>query len=59
MEAKAIESIDLITLTCQTISSDHVLIYPNIGGAIPSSMTIETAVTADDRDGHGGARQGT
>ena len=34
MEAKAIESIYLIALTCQTISSYHALIDPSIGGAI-------------------------
>ena len=43
MEAKAIELIDLIALTCQTISLDHVLIYPSIGGGIP--------IVHDDRYG--------
>ena len=44
MEAKAIESIDLIALACLTISQDHILIDRSPGGAIP--------IVYDDRDGH-------
>ena len=35
VEAKAIESIDLIALARQTISSDHLLIDRSPGGVIP------------------------
>ena len=43
MEAKAIESIDSIALTCRTISSDHVQIDLIPGGAI--------LIFHDNRDG--------
>ena len=43
MEAKAIESTDLIALACRTISSDHVRIDTIPSGAIP--------IVYDDRDG--------
>ena len=43
MEAKAIESIDLIAPVCRTINSDHVRIYPVPNGSIP--------IVYDDRDG--------
>ena len=42
--ATAIVSVDVTALTCQTISSDHILTYPNPGGAI--------AVIHGDRGGH-------
>ena len=43
MEAKAIESIDLIALACLIISQDHLLIDRSPGSAIP--------IVYDDRDG--------
>ena len=44
MEAKSIESIDLIALACRTISSEHILIDHSPSGAI--------LIVNDNRDGH-------
>ena len=44
ISAKAIGPIDMIALTCQSISLDHILIDPSLGAA--------TAIVHGNHDGH-------